>query len=122
LNIDNFLEIKAECGKDKANEIFDDFVGFLNRRVMNEVFYEYKEIKAKDDLSSELNIEIILHFLSKVEEVILLYETKISLRKPSASNIGQEIISELQKILTKNLNDVRITKGKIREIFLSYSS
>ena len=89
---------------------------------MNEVFYEYKEIKAKDDLSSELNIEIILHFLSKVEEVILLYETKISLRKPSASNIGQEIISELQKILTKNLNDVRITKGKIREIFLSYSS
>ena len=52
---------------------------------MNEVFYEYKEIKAKDDLSSELNIEIILHFLSKVEEVILLYETKISLRKPSAS-------------------------------------
>jgi len=93
---------------------------------MNEVFYEYMEIKAKDDLSSEINIELILHFLSKVEEVILLYETKISLRKPSALNIEQEIISELDLIFNKVdvsiTKDIKITKGKIREIFLSYSS
>ena len=87
---------------------------------MNEVFYEYKEIKAKDDLSSEINIEITLDYLSKVSEVLILYETKISLIKPSGSDIGEEIIGELQKIF--NQVDVRITKGKIREIFLSYSS
>ena len=87
---------------------------------MNEVFYEYKEIKENIELSSDINIEIILHFLSKVEEVVILYETKISLKKSSASDIGQEIINELQKIF--NQVDVRITKGKIREIFLSYSS
>jgi hypothetical protein len=88
---------------------------------MNEVFYEYKEVKAKDDLSSEINIEIILNFISKVEASLILYETKISLKKPSASNIGQEIINELQKIFNQVV-DVRIIKGKIREIFLSYSS
>ena len=43
---------------------------------MNEVYYEYKENKTNNDLSSDINIEIILHFLSKVEEVIILYETK----------------------------------------------
>jgi len=87
---------------------------------MNEVFYEYKEIKTNNDLSSDINIEIILHFLSKVEEVIILYETKISLIKSYGSDIGKEIITELSKIFDKI--DVRITRGKIREIFLSYSS
>ena len=87
---------------------------------MNEVFYEYKEIKTNNDLSSDINIEIILHFLSKVEEVIILYETKISLIKSYGSDIGKEIITELSKIFDQI--DVRITRGKIREIFLSYSS
>ena len=88
---------------------------------MNEVFYEYKEIKANNDLSSDLNIEIILHFLSKVEEFVILYETKIRLKKSSSSDIGQEIITELQKIFDQ-IDDKIIIRGKIREIFLSYSS
>jgi len=87
---------------------------------MNEVYYEYKEIKTNNDLSSDINIEIILHFLSKVEEVIILYETKISLIKSYGSDIGKEIITELSKIFDQD--DMRIIKGKIREIFLSYSS
>ena len=87
---------------------------------MDEVFYEYKEIKENNDLSSDINIEIILHFLSKVEEVINLYETKIVLKKSSTSDVGKEIITELQKIFDQI--EVKITRGKIREIFLSYSS
>lgn len=87
---------------------------------MDEVFYEYKEIKENNDLSSDVNIEIILHFLSKVEEVINLYETKIVLKKSSTSDVGKEIITELQKIFDQI--EVKITRGKIREIFLSYSS
>ncbi len=87
---------------------------------MDEVFYEYKEIKENNDLSSDINIEIILHFLSKVEEVINLYETKIVLKKSGTSDVGKEIITKLQKIFDQI--EVKITRGKIREIFLSYSS
>lgn len=87
---------------------------------MDEVFYEYKEIKENNDLSSDINIEIILHFLSKVEEVINLYETKIVLKKSSTSDVGKEIFTKLQKIFDQI--EVKITRGKIREIFLSYSS
>ena len=47
---------------------------------MNEIFYEFKEVPSPD-LSSNVDIEIILHFLSKVEEYIVLYETKINITK-----------------------------------------
>ena len=41
---------------------------------MNEIFYEFKEITS-DSLSIKGNIEIVLHFLAKTEEIITLYET-----------------------------------------------
>ena len=89
---------------------------------MNEIFFEFKEIKTDSDLSSEINIEIILHFLSKVEEFIVLYETKINLNKSTTSNTGQEVINELKRIFNKVDSSLSLIKGKIREIYLSYSS
>ena len=87
---------------------------------MNEIFYEFKEMKS--DLTTEIKIEIILHFLSKVEEYIVLFETKIILTKSISSNIDQEVINELQNIFNKADPSLLLVKGKIREIFLSYSS
>ena len=89
---------------------------------MNEIFYEFKEIKTENDLSSEINIEIILHFLTKVEEFIVLYETKINLNKSRTSDTGQEVINELKRIFNKVDSSLSLIKGKIREIYLSYSS
>ena len=89
---------------------------------MNEIFFEFKEMKTENDLSSEINIEIILHFLSKVEEFIVLYETKINLNKSRISNTGQEVINELKRIFNKVDSSLSLIKGKIREIYLSYSS
>ena len=89
---------------------------------MNEIFYEFKEMKTENDLSSEINIEIILHFLSKVEEFIVLYETKIDLNKSGTSDTGQEVINELKRIFSKVDSSLSLIKGKIREIYLSYSS
>lgn len=89
---------------------------------MNEIFFEFKEIKPDNDLSSEINIEIILHFLSKVEEFIVLYETKINLKKSRTSDTGQEVINELKRIFNKVDTSLSLIKGKIREIYLSYSS
>ncbi len=89
---------------------------------MNEIFYEFKEMKTENDLSSEINIEIILHFLSKVEEFIVLYETKINLNKSGTSDTSQEVINELKRIFNKVDSSLSLIKGKIREIYLSYSS
>ena len=100
----------------------DSFLLFLEKRIMNEIFYEYKEIKNQINLSSEVKIEIILHFLSKIEEYIILFETKIDFTKKSNSNFDEDIITELQKIFNKVDSSLSLVKGKIREIFLSFTS
>ncbi|MBD3194718.1 MAG: hypothetical protein GF317_06670 [Candidatus Lokiarchaeota archaeon] len=100
----------------------EDFVNFLNKRVMNEIFYEFKEVNKHKDLSTKVDVEIVLHFLSKVEEFLVLYETKVVITKLSNSNIDEQVIKELQKIFTKVNSSLTLVKGKIREIFLSYSS
>lgn len=89
---------------------------------MNEIFYEFKEVKSQSDLTSEVEIEIILHFLSKLEEFLVLYETKLKISKTLNSNSDENVINELQKIFLKVDPTLILVKGKIREIFLSYSS
>ena len=98
----------------------ENFVEFLEKyRIMNEIFYEFQEVKQQSDLSSEIEIEIILHFLSKLEEFLVLYETKLIILKSSDSNTDERVIEELKKIFkTQGIN---LIKGKVREIFLSYS-
>jgi len=103
----------------------ENFVSFLSTRVMNEIFYEIKEIKNHNqDLSSEVDFEIILHFLSKVQEFLVLYETKVNLSKSESPKLenSENLIKELQKIFTKVDPSISLVKGKIREIYLSFSS
>ena len=88
---------------------------------MDEVFYEFKEIKKVTDLSSNIKIEIILHFLAKAKDTLILYETKQIVTKPINSNNDSNVIDTLQKIFDKVDTSIRFIKGKIREIFLSYS-
>jgi len=88
---------------------------------MNEIFYEFKEITS-DSLSIKGNIEIVLHFLAKIEEIIILYETKQIIAKSSNSNIDEQVINALKNIYQEVDPSLSLVKGKIREIFLSYSS
>ncbi len=88
---------------------------------MNEIFYEFKEITS-DSLSIKGNIEIVLHFLAKIEEIIILYETKQIIAKSSNSNIDGQVINALKNIFQGVDPSLSLVKGKIREIFLSYSS
>jgi hypothetical protein len=99
----------------------EDFVKFLPRRIMDEIFYEFKETPGQD-LSSSITIDIIIHYLAKVDDYLVLYETEVKLRKEEISDIDQEVITELQKLLEKISAEMTLVKGKIREIFLSYSS
>ena len=99
----------------------EDFVRFLEKRVMNEIFYEFKEIKSQSDLSSTANIEIVLHFLAKVEDSLILYETKQLISKSKNSDSDKEVIHTLKNVFQNVDPSISLIKGKIREIFLSYS-
>ncbi len=100
----------------------ENFIEFLKKRIMNEIFYEFKENPSESDLNSEIKIEIILHFLAKVEGNLILYETKQSINKPSNTNVDKEVINSLNNIFTQVDPSLALVKGKIREIFLSYST
>ena len=53
---------------------------------------------------------------------MVLYETRLTITQPNAPGIDHEfVISELQKIFKKFDTSLSLIKGKIREIFLSYS-
>ena len=89
---------------------------------MDNIFFEKKKLSEENDLSSLKNIEIVLHFLGKItENNLALFETTL---KFSAKDIGKSeshIFEELQKSLDiANLN-LNLVKGKIREIYISYS-
>ncbi|MHA1105108.1 MAG: hypothetical protein ACTSPN_05230 [Promethearchaeota archaeon] len=85
---------------------------------MNEIFYE---IKSQTDLLSKNNMEIILHFLAKIENNLILYETKQTIVKTKNSDMDTQLVA-LQKIISQVDESLVLVKGKIREIFLSYSS
>jgi hypothetical protein len=86
---------------------------------MNEIFYEFKEVPA--DHSGKFSIEIILHFLAKSEGSLILYETKQLISKSSKGQLDDLVIKTLQEIFKKVDATITLVKGKIREIFLSYS-
>ena len=100
----------------------DDFIAFLDKRIMHEIFYEIKEVKNHDNLSNNIIATIILHFLAKVSDTLILYETKQNLQKSSDQDITQETINTLQNVFTQVDPSLKLIKGKIREIFLSYTS
>ena len=99
----------------------ENFMGFLKKRIIDEIFYEFKEITS-NSLSSKVNIEIVLHFLAKVEGTIVLYETKQNITRSRNLNSDEEVIKTLQKIFHGVDPSLSLVKGKIREIFLSYST
>ena len=91
-------------------------------RLMDEIFYEVKEDKIHSDIKNEKQYEIILHFLAKVEQNTILYETKQIIPKKTGCSIEKSVIELIQEKFNQNNNTIKLVKGKIREIFLSYSS
>jgi hypothetical protein len=99
----------------------ENFLDFLNKRIMDEVFYEFKELKSEIDISTSIKIEIILHFLAKAGDTLILYETRQTVPKSGNSDNDTIVINSLQKIFGQIDDSLKLIKGKIREIFLSYS-
>ena len=99
----------------------EDFLFFLDKRIMDEIFYEIKEVKTQSDLSSKLDKEVIFHFLAKVGETLILYETKHLFPVVKEKEDWDGLIATIQNIFSQVNPNLKIVKGKIREIFLSYS-
>jgi hypothetical protein len=89
---------------------------------MNEIFYEFNEVKSETNLIGKNNLEIILHFLAKIENNLILYETKQTIFTTRNTDIDTQAIDAIQKIISQVDESLVLVKGKIREIFLSYSS
>jgi hypothetical protein len=89
---------------------------------MDEVFYEIKECKNHTEGKEQNKFEIILHFLAKVDQNTILYETKQTVSRSKNDLIEKEVINSLQGILHQADSTLHLMKGKIREIILSYSS
>ena len=87
---------------------------------MDHVFYEFK-VNPNSDLAINLEIEIILHFLAKEDQHVILYETRLTIEKTPDSRVEQEVIDTLQKIFSQLDTSISLVNGKIREIFMSYS-
>ena len=102
----------------------NDFISFLDKekRILNEIFYEFKEIRNPMDLSSKVDVEIIIHFLAKVSDTLILFETTQNIQKSKDLTYDEEIIKTLQNIFNGVDPSLKLIKGKIREIYLSYSS
>lgn len=100
----------------------DDFLKCLDQRMMDKVFYEIKNVKNDLNLTSKLNQEIILHFLGKVSDTLILFETKQIIPKSNNLKEIEEIIDSLNNIFIQVDTSLQLVRGKIREIFLSYSS
>lgn len=87
---------------------------------MNEIFYEIKEVK-NQRVEDQITKEIIIHYLAKISDTLILYETKQSLMKSYESNNLQEVVNNLQKLFHEVDPALSLVKGKIREIYISYS-
>jgi hypothetical protein len=94
---------------------------FLEKRITDEIFYEIKDLKNHPDLSSEINKEVIFHYLAKAGDTLVLYETKQTFIISKSDPFNNEIVNSIQKIFIQINPSLKLIKGKIREIFLSYS-
>jgi hypothetical protein len=101
----------------------EDFIKFLEKRITDYIFFEIKEVSQENDLNSQKNTEITMHFLGSLPESygLVLYETKLKFSSKDIGNSEDLIIKEMQKVLDITNLNIKLIKGKIREIYISYS-
>jgi len=91
-------------------EKVDDFVAFLDRRIGNEVFYEFS------DSNEPLGTTVFLYYLAKIDNLTVIYQVDLFFPKIHDK-------TEIQKKLDQfEFGQIRLIPGKIREILMSISS
>ncbi|HUX98593.1 MAG TPA: hypothetical protein VMV49_03510 [Candidatus Deferrimicrobium sp.] len=90
-------------------EKVEDFVSFLNRRLGNEIFYEFNES------SAEIGTNVILYYLAKIDVINVVYQVELFFPKVRDKELIKKKLDEFE------FGDIRLIPGKIREIYMSIS-
>ena len=87
----------------------EDFVSFLNRRLGNEIFYEFTDSRA------DMGTRAILCYLAKIDGVTVIYQGELNFPNVRDKTAIQKKLDEFE------FEDIRLVSGKIREIVMSIS-
>lgn len=87
----------------------EDFASFLNRRMGNEIFYEFL------DNTTELGTRAVLSFLAKIDGITVIYQGELNFPKVRDIDAIRKKLNEFE------FGDIRLISGKIREIVMSIS-
>ncbi|MHA1266291.1 MAG: hypothetical protein ACTSRS_13745 [Candidatus Helarchaeota archaeon] len=90
-------------------EKIEDFISFLNRRIGNEIFYEFA------DSTEPYGTRAILCYLAKVDGLTLVYQSELNFPGIRDVNAIKEKLNKFE------FGDIRLISGKIREIIMSIS-
>ncbi|MFX1293658.1 MAG: hypothetical protein ACFFD2_02190 [Promethearchaeota archaeon] len=90
-------------------EKLEDFVSFLNRRLGDEIFYEFVSSDAN------LNTKVLLYYLAKIDTLNVIYQ--VELKFPMIRN--KDIIKK--KLDEFEFGAIKLIPGKLREIYMSIS-
>jgi hypothetical protein len=91
-------------------EKVEDFVSFLDRRLGNEILYEFV------DSGDPMGTTVILYYLAKIDPLNVIYQVDLFFPKIRDKNEIKKKLDEFQ------FGQIRLVPGKLREIFMSISS
>jgi len=91
-------------------EKVDDFVAFLDRRIGNEIFYEFS------DSGDPLGTTAFLYYLAKLDGLTVIYQVDLFFPKVHDKTEIKKKLDEFE------FGQIRLVPGKLREIIMSISS
>lgn len=91
-------------------EKVDDFVAFLDRRIGNEIFYEFS------DSGDPLGTTAFLYYLAKIDVLTVVYQVDLFFPKIREKDEIKKKLDEFE------FGQIRLVPGKLREILMSISS
>ena len=90
-------------------EKLEDFVSFLNRRLTDEIIYEFL------DTGANLDTMVILYFLAKIDTLNVIYQVELNFPKVRDKNAIKKKLDAFE------FGDIKLIPGKLREIYMSIS-
>lgn len=90
-------------------ENIEDFVSFLNRRLGDEIFFEFI------DIGTNLNIKVVLYYLAKIDTLNVIYQMELNFPKVRDKAAIKKKLDEFE------FGDIKLIPGKLREIYMSIS-
>ena len=89
-------------------ENLDDFAAFLNRRLGDEIFYEFME-------GSGIDTIVVLYYLARIDTLNVIYQVELKFPGVRDRAAIKEKLDEFE------FGDIRLIAGKLREIYFSIS-